>query len=365
MLVNPVSFRLSVSVFWNSTWNLYRKGNYKYLFYSDLVFFEFFMFFFRKTLGGSFFDYYSSHIRLYRLNDKIIVNLYYHMAKDEYYFDDIDLLYKNINILNTSKKKKRLKRRLNKFKNNYKLKLRSKQRNKLKLILFINKIIKFIEKKIIEFIYFKLFMVGNNLNNNKILFIRNSLKLKWVFLRKKLKNKLKYFFDKKEKIILKNILKKYFFKLGNIYINFFIDRDSLMFRYKYKKIKKNLKKIVQKNKYINNKKKIDNIYNVGFMKRLKEFKIKKKKFLNKFILSNLIKNYSKGLKKYEETDYINEYHYNNNVKCSLKLSDNFNWNFYMEKSNPIKYLEKINNNELKIFKEIKKKILNQKKKKKK
>ena len=64
------------------------------------------MFFFRKTLGSSFFDYYSSHIRLYRIEDKIIVNLYYHMAKDEYYFDDIDLLYKNINVLTQLKSNK-------------------------------------------------------------------------------------------------------------------------------------------------------------------------------------------------------------------------------------------------------------------
>ena len=82
MLVNPISFRLSISTFWNSTWNIYNKVNYKYLFYSDLVFFEYFMFFFRKTLQGSSRDAYISHLRLYRIQDKIILNIYYHSSEE-------------------------------------------------------------------------------------------------------------------------------------------------------------------------------------------------------------------------------------------------------------------------------------------
>lgn len=96
MLVNPVNFRLSHSIFWNSTWSLYKKNNYKYLFYSDLIFFEFFMFFFKKIINLKSLDYYPSHIRLYRFHDKIIVNLYYHIAKEENYFDSIDWFNKQL-----------------------------------------------------------------------------------------------------------------------------------------------------------------------------------------------------------------------------------------------------------------------------
>ena len=90
MLINPINFRLSISIFWNSTWSLYKNSNYKYLFYSDLIFFEFFMFFFRKILNLKSIDYYPSHLRLYRLNDKIIINLYYHVSKEEYFLNKID-----------------------------------------------------------------------------------------------------------------------------------------------------------------------------------------------------------------------------------------------------------------------------------
>ena len=94
MLVNPINFRLSTSIFWNSTWSLYKNGNYKYLFYSDLVFFEFFMFFFKKTLIKGHFDNYATHLRLYRVEGKIILNLYYHTVKEEWYQDELDILLK-------------------------------------------------------------------------------------------------------------------------------------------------------------------------------------------------------------------------------------------------------------------------------
>jgi len=44
MLVNPIGFRLSVSIFWKATWSLYKYDDYKYLFYSDLIFFQYFFF---------------------------------------------------------------------------------------------------------------------------------------------------------------------------------------------------------------------------------------------------------------------------------------------------------------------------------
>jgi len=93
MLVNPISFRLSRSIYWSSTWNIFNNENYKYLFYSDLVFFEFFIFFFRKVLKISQLDIYLSHIRLLRKWDKIIINLYYHGSYEKY-FNDLTFLYK-------------------------------------------------------------------------------------------------------------------------------------------------------------------------------------------------------------------------------------------------------------------------------
>jgi hypothetical protein len=106
------------------------------------------MFFFRKTLGGSYFDYYSSHIRLYRLQDKIIINLYYHMAKDEYYFDDVDLIYKGFKHNNVYLNENLLQ--------NKNLLEEKKKLKKVKLVLFLNKIIELIEQNLIKSIFCKL-----------------------------------------------------------------------------------------------------------------------------------------------------------------------------------------------------------------
>jgi hypothetical protein len=109
------------------------------------------MFFFRKTLGGSYFDYYSSHIRLYRLQDKIIINLYYHMAKDEYYFDDVDLIYKGSKPNNMYINESLLKNK------NLLEKNKIKKLKKVKLFLFFNKLIALIEQNLIKIIFSKIF----------------------------------------------------------------------------------------------------------------------------------------------------------------------------------------------------------------
>jgi hypothetical protein len=41
------------------------------------------MFFFKKTLIKGHFDNYATHLRLYRVEGKIILNLYYHTIKEE------------------------------------------------------------------------------------------------------------------------------------------------------------------------------------------------------------------------------------------------------------------------------------------
>ena len=98
-------------------------------------------------------DFYPSHIRLYRISDKIIVNLYYHIAKEEYYFDEIDLIYKNLYKRIPPIKKK---------------------------IFFFNKnMYLFNEKKILKIIKKQLFkLIFNNLIFNKnILNLKINLKL--------------------------------------------------------------------------------------------------------------------------------------------------------------------------------------------
>ena len=225
MLVNPISFRLSVSFFWNSTWSLYKNNNYKYLFSSDLVFFEFFMFFFRKTIELRSLDYYPSHIRLYRLHDKVIINLYYHMSKDEYYFDEIDLVYKGSQkrvVMKKSLLKKRLLKKSNNAQNAFNL---------------IKKIIKFVNKNLIKIIYLKLFLLKNvklGIKSNLI----TSLKLKWKIIKKYIKNKLSIVDDLNNWCIIKTFIKKYYFKMGKQYIYFFLNNKDLVLNFKLKKRRK-------------------------------------------------------------------------------------------------------------------------------
>ena len=202
MLINPVSFRLSISIFWNSTWSIYKNYNYKYLFYSDLVFFEFFMFFFKKTLNLRFLDFYPSHIRLYRLNNKTIVNLYYHIAKEEYYFDEIDWIYKDF-----------IKKMPIAKKNIYTIKKNIYVFEKRKSLRIIKKTI---FKLIFKYIYLK----------KNILYLKTSLVL--------LFKKIKKYFNIKLWNLTKKIIKKYFLNIKNKYI-------YLFFKYIYLKNKKKKK----------------------------------------------------------------------------------------------------------------------------
>jgi len=208
MLVNPVSFRLSISIFWNSTWSLYKNYNYKYLFYSDLVFFEFFMFFFKKTMNFKFLDFYPSHIRLYRLYDKIIVNLYYHIAKEEYYFDEIDLIYKNL-----YKKIPPIKKNIFIFNNN-------------KYSLTKKNLLKIIKKEFFKFIF------------NNLTWKENLLKLKINL--ELLYNNIKEYFSLKVWNLVKNIIKKYFIIFKKKYIYFFFKNKYIIKKIKKKKKKKKI-----------------------------------------------------------------------------------------------------------------------------
>ena len=310
MLVNPVSFRLSVSFFWNSTWSLYKNNNYKYLFSSDLVFFEFFMFFFRKTIELRSLDYYPSHIRLYRLNDKVIINLYYHMSKDEYYFDEIDLIYKGTQ-KRVAIKKSLLKKRLLKISN-----------NNQDFFNLIKKFIKFINKNLIKIIYLKLFFFKNTKLGVKS-DLYSSLKLKWKIIKKFIKNKLNIVNNIENWSIIKKFIKKYYFKMGKEYIYFFLNNKDLICNFKSKKCKKF--------KHI--------LYNYdNDLQILIYLKFKKAKDFSNFLYSfNLILKKCNNIKKKHNLnigkkflDNVIEdkiyYNFNNKLKLNNKLiknSDNF------------------------------------------
>jgi hypothetical protein len=98
------------------------------------------MFFFRKIINLKSLDYYPSHIRLYRLNNKIIINLYYHISKEDYYYDKINLAYKNLQKISIKEK----------ISNNKILENKGALKN------IKNKIEKFIKKKLLRIIFNKL-----------------------------------------------------------------------------------------------------------------------------------------------------------------------------------------------------------------
>jgi len=183
------------------------------------------MFFFRKTIELRSLDYYPSHIRLYRLHDKVIINLYYHMSKDEYYFDEIDLVYKGSQkrvVMKKSLLKKRLLKKSNNAQNAFNL---------------IKKIIKFVNKNLIKIIYLKLFLLKNvklGIKSNLI----TSLKLKWKIIKKYIKNKLSIVDDLNNWCIIKTFIKKYYFKMGKQYIYFFLNNKDLVLNFKLKKRRK-------------------------------------------------------------------------------------------------------------------------------
>lgn len=191
------------------------------------------MFFFRKTIELRSLDYYPSHIRLYRLHDKVIINLYYHMSKDEYYFDEIDLVYKG------SQKKVVMKKSL------LKKRLLKKSNNAQNFFNLIKKIIKFVNKNLIKIIYLKLFLLKNvklGLKSNLI----TNLNLKWKILKKYIKNKLNVVDDINNWCIIKTFIKKYYFKMGKQYIYFFLNNKDLVLNFKLKK-KRRFKHILYNN----------------------------------------------------------------------------------------------------------------------
>ena len=150
------------------------------------------MFFFRKILNFKSIDYYPSHLRLYRLNDKIIINLYYHVSKEEYFLNKIDFFHQNL-------QKKYLKKR----------NITKKTKNIIK---------KLIKIKLLNIIF------NNLILKQKIENLNLFLNLKW----KELKKEIKKIFSLKIFLEQKNIIKKYFFNIGSKYIYFFSKNKNIL-----------------------------------------------------------------------------------------------------------------------------------------
>ena len=78
MLVNPISFRLSICTFWRSIWTVYDIKNYKFLMFADLIFFEYFNWFCKKFFVNIIGNCIISHIRFYRTKKNFIINIFYY-----------------------------------------------------------------------------------------------------------------------------------------------------------------------------------------------------------------------------------------------------------------------------------------------
>lgn len=78
-LINPVSSRLSINSFWNSTWGITNNFNYITLFKKDYILFHFLNWFIKRSrfLKSNII---ISHYKIFRLNNNVFVNFYYYSA---------------------------------------------------------------------------------------------------------------------------------------------------------------------------------------------------------------------------------------------------------------------------------------------
>lgn len=203
------------------------------------------MFFFRKILNFKSIDYYPSHLRLYRLNDKIIINLYYHVSKEEYFLNKIDFFHQNL-------QKKYFKKR----------NITKKTKNIIK---------KLIKIKLLNIIF------NNLILKQKIENLNLFLNLKW----KELKKEIKKIFSLKIFLEQKNIIKKYFFNIGSKYIYFFSKNKNILKQKILLKKKKNIERILFNLDFSYKKKERTNIIfykikynylNINFYQNLYEIK---------------------------------------------------------------------------------------------
>lgn len=81
-LINPIAVRLSVNTFWNSNWVLFNNFNYNNLFKKDFILYQYLDWFIRKK-HLLFHNFIISHYKIYRIHNKIFINLYYYTAEME------------------------------------------------------------------------------------------------------------------------------------------------------------------------------------------------------------------------------------------------------------------------------------------
>lgn len=78
-LINPITNRLSINTFWNSTWSLINNFNYINVFKKDYILFQFLNWFTKKSKFGKF-NVIISHYKVYRIYKNIFINFYYYNA---------------------------------------------------------------------------------------------------------------------------------------------------------------------------------------------------------------------------------------------------------------------------------------------
>lgn len=86
-LVNPIAIRLSINNLWNSNWVLINNFNYNTMFKKDYLLFQYLNWFIKKK-HMLFHNFIISHYKLYKIHDKIFINLYYYtadMEEEKYY----------------------------------------------------------------------------------------------------------------------------------------------------------------------------------------------------------------------------------------------------------------------------------------
>ncbi len=80
-LINPVSLRLSLNSFWDSTWVVVNNFNFVSLFKKDYILFHFLNWFIKKSKFIKS-NLLISHYKIYRINQKVYINLYYYNSNN-------------------------------------------------------------------------------------------------------------------------------------------------------------------------------------------------------------------------------------------------------------------------------------------
>ena len=95
-LINPISIRLSVNSFWNSSWSNFNNFNYVNLYKNDFILFFYLNWFINKSKFLKS-DILVSHYKVYKVSNKVYINLYYYDVS----FETKDFKYQLIHLNKT------------------------------------------------------------------------------------------------------------------------------------------------------------------------------------------------------------------------------------------------------------------------